>query len=102
MEMLLLGERIGADEALRLGLVNRVVPPDKVTDSALENATAMSKCGPLALRQIKETVLKTWGLPLEQAFQIENERWRLIMRSEDAREGARAFMEKRPPHFSGR
>ena len=102
MEILLLGERFGAEDALRHGLLNRVVPPDKIMDTSMEIATSMSKLGPLALRKIKETVLKSWGLPLEQAFQIENESWRDIVRSEDAKEGARAFKEKRPPHYLGR
>ncbi len=102
MEILLLGEPIPAEEAHRIGLVNEVVPPEKLMARAEEIAHKLAECGPLALQAIKEAVLLTSGLRLEQAFEIENRISGRVMASEDAREGPRAFMEKRKPDFKGR
>lgn len=101
MEILLLGERMPAEEAHRIGLVNEVVEPDELLPRALEIARRLSRNGPLALRKIKEAVLRTSGLPLERAYEIENECSAVVMASQDAREGPRAFMEKREPVFTG-
>jgi enoyl-CoA hydratase len=101
MEILLLGERIPAEEAWRIGLINEVVEPDRLLPRAEELARRLAKNGPLALRKIKEAVWRTSGVPLQQAHQIENECAAVVMSSEDAREGPRAFMEKREPVFTG-
>ena len=101
MEILLLGDRISADEAWRIGLINEVVEPDRLMPRAEEIAARLAKNGPLSLRKIKEAVWRTSGLPLEQAHEIENECSAVVMSSKDAREGPRAFMEKRDPVFSG-
>lgn len=101
MEILLLGERMNAEEAHRIGLVNEVVEPDQVLARAQAVAERLARNGPLALRKIKEAVLRTSGLPLERAYEIENECSAVVMASRDAREGPRAFMEKRPPVFTG-
>ena len=102
MEILLLGDRISAQEAWRIGLVNEVVEPNQLMPRAEEIAHRLCQNGPLALRKIKETVWRTSGLPLERAYEIENECSAVVMQSEDAREGPRAFMEKREPVFRGR
>ena len=70
-------------------------------DKALELADKLSRNGPLAVRKIKEGVIRSSGLPLEQALQIENEVSAAVMSSKDAREGPRAFKEKRAPRFTG-
>jgi len=101
MEILLLGERMSAEEAHRIGLVNQVVEPEQVLPRAQAVAERLARNGPLALRKIKEAVLRTSGLPLERAYEIENECSAVVMASRDAREGPRAFMEKRPPVFTG-
>ena len=101
MEILLLGDRISAVEAHRIGLVNEVVEPDQLMPRAEELAHKLAANGPLALRKIKEAVLRTSGLPLEEAYAVENECAAVVMQSKDAREGPRAFMEKRPPVFTG-
>ena len=101
MEILLLGDRMSAWEAHRVGLINEVVAPEELLPRAEEIARRLAKNGPLALRKIKEAVLRTSGLPLEEAFAIENECSAAVMRSRDAREGPRAFMEKREPVFTG-
>jgi enoyl-CoA hydratase len=102
MRIMLLGDAIPAAEALRIGLVNEVVPRERLMPRALELAAKLAQNGPLALRKIKEAVLRSGGRPLEEAFDIEDECARAVMRSEDAREGPRAFMEKRPARFVGR
>jgi enoyl-CoA hydratase len=101
MEILLLGDRISAEEAHRIGLVNEVVEPEDVLPRAEEIARRLAKNGPLALRKIKEVVLRTNGLPLAEAFEIENECSAVVMTSKDAREGPRAFREKRDPVYTG-
>lgn len=102
MEILLLGEPMSAEEALRIGLINEIVPRERLMDRAFELARRIAANGPLAVRKIKETVLRSNGRPLEEAFSIEDECAREVLRSADAREGPRAFMEKRPPNFTGR
>jgi enoyl-CoA hydratase len=101
MEILLLGERISAEEAHRIGFVNEVVEPEQVMPRAREIALRLAKNGPLALRKIKEVVLRTNGMPILEAFEIENECSAVVMASRDAREGPRAFREKREPVFRG-
>src|SRR5882672_8598787 len=96
-----LGDRMPAAEAHRIGLVNEVVEPERVLPRAEELAARLAKNGPLALRKIKEAVLRTSGEPLARAYEIENECSAVVMASKDAREGPRAFMEKREPVFTG-
>ncbi len=102
MEILLLGDPISAQEALELGLINRIVPAGELHDAAEELAARLARNGPLALQAIKRTALATSGLPLEQAFALEARASAEVMRSEDAREGPRAFSEKRDPVYRGR
>ena len=102
MEILLTGNRIDAQEAWRLGLVNYVVPQEKLIAKAEELAATIAQNGPLAVRKIKEAVRRTSGRPYEEAFKIENEIAREVMKSEDAKEGPRSFMEKRKPNYKGR
>lgn len=100
-ELLLLGDHLDAADAFDLGLVNRVVPGDEVLACATDLAERMAANGPLALRTIKQTMLRADGLPLLDAFAVEDDGARVVMRSNDAKEGARAFAEKRPPEFTG-
>jgi len=100
-EILLTGERITAQAALQMGLVNRVVPPDEVLPTARALAAAMAKNGPLALRKVKEVMLRSSGRSLQEGFTAEDDAIRQVLRSQDAREGSKAFMEKRAPRFTG-
>lgn len=102
MEILLLGERMSADEALRIGLINEIVAADDLQARATEVAQRIAENGPLAVAACKEAVIRTSGLELEQAFLIENEISARIMRTEDAVEGPKAFMEKRKAVYRGR
>ena len=101
MEILLTGDRISAEEAVRIGFVNEIVAKEEVMPRALEFAERLAKNAPLALRAIKEAVIRTSGLPLEEAYLIEHEISAAVMRSKDAREGPKAFIEKREPVFRG-
>ena len=101
LEILMIGDPFSAQEALDLGLLNHVVPKDALMEKALELAGKLADNGPLAVRKIKEGVMRSSGLPLEQAYAVENEVSAVVMRSSDAREGPRAFKEKRKPKFTG-
>jgi enoyl-CoA hydratase/carnithine racemase len=101
-EILLVGERISAVEALRIGLVNRVVPGDAVLTTAQALAETMAQNSPLAMRKAKEAMVASSGRPIDEAFGVEGQCIKVVLRSDDAREGSRAFMEKRRPNFAGR
>lgn len=99
MEILLTGDRITAQEAYEIGLVNKVVPLSELMPTAMKYAERICENGPLAVRAIKESVIR--GLCLEPAYSIERLLSMMVFMSEDAREGPRAFMEKRKPVFKG-
>jgi enoyl-CoA hydratase len=102
MELLLIGGTMTAEQALAAGLINRVVPAAKLTETVTAMAERIAANGPLAVRNIKRSVLACEGLPLEQAF-AEELRWAAeVFTSDDAVEGPRAFAEKRKPQFKGR
>jgi len=102
MEILITGDPISAEEAHRVGLVNEIVPQDELLGRAEAVARRVAENGPLAVQKIKEALLRTNGLPFSEAFAIETECAREVMRSHDAVEGPLAFMEKRKPVFTGR
>ncbi|MBI2963101.1 MAG: enoyl-CoA hydratase/isomerase family protein [Deltaproteobacteria bacterium] len=102
MQILLTGDALPAATAFEIGFVNEIVPREKLLERAFELAARIAENGPLAVRKIKEAVIRSQGRPLEEAFAIEEECSREVMRSADAREGPRAFMEKRRPNFTGR
>jgi enoyl-CoA hydratase len=100
LELLLTGKTIDARRAYDIGLINRVVPAADLMPAALELAETICKNGPLAVRTAKEIAVRALGL--EQGFVLERVLGARVMASEDAREGPRAFTEKRPPKFTGR
>jgi enoyl-CoA hydratase len=102
MEMLMVGDPVSAQEAHRIGLVNYVVPADQVMLKTEELARKIAGNGPVAIRTIKETVLRALSMSLEDGFQLENEAARMVLATDDAKEGPRAFIEKRKPRYSGR
>lgn len=102
MEMALTGEPVDAAHALRIGLVNRVVPAADVVTVAERFARTICLGAPVALAKSKEAIVRTNGRPLDEAFAIETECTIANARTEDAKEGPRAFMEKRDPVFQGR
>ena len=102
MEVILVGDNITAAHAHRIGMVNYVVPQSELMAKAEEFAAKIAENGPLAVRKAKEAVLRGISLPLKEAERIENEAVAQVMASEDAREGPRAFAEKRTPQYKGR
>ncbi len=101
LEMILTGGRIDAREALRIGLVERVVPATEVLSSAQALARTLAEKAPVALRYAKEAVVKGLGLPLEDGLRLENDLATLLRTTDDRIEGAKAFLEKRKPRFTG-
>jgi enoyl-CoA hydratase len=102
MEMLLVGEPISATEALRLGLINKIVSSGQALPRAMEMAERIAANGPLAVREIKRTVNAMAGMTVADASSLEDEARGRIMASADANEGLAAFVERRRPKFQGR
>ena len=102
LELLLTGDRIDATEALRIGLVNKVVFRDRLLAEAEALLARMSANAPLALRAALEAVNAGLDRPLAEGLEGEASLFAEVAASEDAREGLRAFAEKRPPRFTGR
>lgn len=102
MHLLLTGEPIAAEEALRVGLVNEVVQGEQVLPRAMALAERVARNGPLAVRAVKRTALAGSGLALAEAYALEDAAKAEVLASADAREGPRAFVEKREPRFDGR
>jgi enoyl-CoA hydratase len=102
LELILTGQRISAQEAWRLGLVEQVVPRERLLPTAEELAQTIVARAPLAVKYAKEAVVRGLELPLEEGLKVENELSILLRTTEDRMEGARAFKEKRPPRFKGR
>jgi crotonobetainyl-CoA hydratase len=105
-ELLLTGRRMPAPEAARWGLVNEVVPGDRLQPAALDLACRIRRSAPLAVAAVKEITRRTEGQGIEDAFDTLRgpgmPRYRAVLASQDALEGPRAFAEKRPPLWTGR
>ena len=102
LELLLTGEMVDAQEALRIGLVNRVVPKDKLMAEAEALVRKMIANGPVALRFTLEAVNSGLELPLAEAQYLEATLFGLICTTADMKEGTQAFLEKRPAKFTGK
>lgn len=102
LRLILLGEEIDASEALRIGLVSRVVPSEELDSAAQAIADAIAARGPIATRLAKEAVHRGVEMPLDQALRYELDLTVLLQSTADRAEGVRAFAEKRPPRFIGR
>ncbi|HZP46715.1 MAG TPA: enoyl-CoA hydratase-related protein [Candidatus Binataceae bacterium] len=102
LEMLYTGNRIGASEALRLGLVDHVVPMSQLMSKCEAIAAEICKSAPLAVQRIKYVALHGLDLPLADGLRLEREHYEWLQTTEDSREGALAFAEKRPPDWKGR
>ncbi|MDO8532556.1 MAG: enoyl-CoA hydratase-related protein [Dehalococcoidia bacterium] len=101
-EMALTGKLIDAQEAWRLGLVNRVVPHDELPRATREMALHIASLSPEALRLCKETILMVQDVEFNKALLVARDQRVLARLTEDAEEGVRAFLEKRPPQWKGR
>ncbi len=101
LEMILTGARLSAAQALAIGLVERVVPAERVLAETLDLARALAAKAPVALRYAKEAVVKGLELPLADGLRLEGDLSTLLRTTDDRREGARAFLEKRTPKWTG-
>jgi enoyl-CoA hydratase len=101
-ELLLTGRHITAPEALAFGLIGRVVPDGEALAAALEIAAMIAANGPVAVRAILRTIRETEGMAENDAFAIEAKIGKSVFASEDAKEGPRAFAEKRQPVYRDR
>jgi enoyl-CoA hydratase len=101
-DLLLTGRLISAAEALRIGLIGHVVPDGQALDTALEIAGNIAANGPRAVRAILATMRETEGLPEREAFVVESKIGMAVFGTEDAKEGPRAFAQKRRPQFRDR
>jgi len=102
LEMLLTGDIINAEEALQIGLVSKVVPPESLEKEAQKLAETIAAKGPIALRYLKEAVNKGLDMTLEQGLRLEADLYFLLHTTADRAEGITSFLEKRPPKFKGR
>lgn len=102
LEMVLLGEAIDAAEALRIGLVSRVVTSEELMAEAMKVAGELADKGPISLRYAKEAINKGMDMTLEQGLRLEADLYFLLHTTEDRTEGIRAFQEKRKPRFQGK
>jgi len=101
-EFVLTGDRIKAEHAREMGLVNAVYPPEKLTDAARGLAMKLASKSPVALRLAKRLVDAAYDADLRTGLDLELQAFSLCFSTEDAREGIRAFVEKRQPKFKGR
>jgi len=102
MELILSGDRVGADHAFRIGLVNRIIPAETLLEETLEYAGRLAARAPLAQQAAKEVVLAAYGKAIEDALRMESRSFYDLGRTEDLDEGTTAFREKRDAKFKGR
>ncbi|MEC9439456.1 MAG: enoyl-CoA hydratase-related protein, partial [Chloroflexota bacterium] len=102
MWILLSGERLSAEEALKYGLINEIVSAPELMSEAEKRASIICENGPLAVRAIKELAVKSQYMQLEQGLRMEVMMQSLLKTTEDAVEGPKAFTEKRKPIFKGK
>ncbi|MCZ2130653.1 MAG: enoyl-CoA hydratase/isomerase family protein [Bacteroidia bacterium] len=102
MELVLTGTFISADEALKYGLVNKIVPVEVYLDEALKLAAKIAEKSPIAVQMAKESVLKAFEMPLQEALFFERKNFYMLFATEDQKEGMAAFVEKRKANFKGK
>ena len=102
LEMLLTGDPVTAEEALAMGLVNRIAKPERLLETARTLATRILRNGPVAAALTLQAVNRGCEMPLSEALDWEVSQYALSCATDDVREGTRAFLEKRKPRFRGR
>lgn len=101
-EICLTGDPLDAQEAYRVGIVNRVVPPDRLMAEARAVAEKLAGKSPVTLRLIKQAINEGYSVPLETGLAVESKAWAVAFATEDRTEGVAAFLEKRTAAFKGR
>lgn len=101
LELILSGDIIDAGEALKIGLVHKILPPADLLSEVEKTATTMAAKGPFALKYAKEAILKGLDLTLEQGLRLEADLYMLLHTTQDRAEGIKAFQQKRPAQFKG-
>jgi len=101
-EILLMGQHIDAQEAYRIGLINKIVPRDKLMSTAREWADLICQAGPLQVRSVKEAMIRGYSMPLDDSLRLEREISNRLRSTEDFLEGTKAFIEKRKPNWKGK
>jgi enoyl-CoA hydratase len=101
-ELTYTGAMIDAHEALGYGLIEKVVPDTDLMDAAMDLAATIMKKGPLAVAAAKKVLNRTRDLPLAAGLELESDFWAALTATEDMKEGARAFIEKRKPEYKGK
>ena len=99
MDILLTGRLLAAEEALTMGLINRIVEREQLEAEAMTLARTVAGNGSLAVQRIKEAVWRQADMPLDEAYELESQLGEDVFRSDEAREGLAAFAEKREPSF---
>jgi len=102
MELVLTGTFISADQAHYYGLANKVVPVEFYLSEAIKMATLIAEKSPIAVQLAKESVLRAYEMPLQEALYFERKNFYMLFASEDQKEGMAAFVEKRKPDFKGK
>lgn len=102
MEWILSGKRISAKEALHYGIINSTFAEEVLMEETLKFASTIAKQAPVAVRLIKESILKAVDYPLYEGMQYERKNFYMLFATEDQKEGMRAFKEKRKPEFKGK
>ncbi|MBR9917522.1 enoyl-CoA hydratase [bacterium] len=102
MEMVLTGEFIDAKEALRIGLINKIVPVELYLSETVKLAEKIADKSPIAVQLAKESVLKAFEQPLQEALSFERKNFYMLFATEDQKEGMSAFIEKRKADFKGK
>lgn len=102
MELVLTGKFISAEEAMDYGLVNKVVPVEFYLEEAVKLASEIAAMSPIAVQMAKESVKRSFEVPLEEGLHFERKNFYMLFSSEDQKEGMNAFVEKRRPDFKGK
>lgn len=102
MELILTGRFFNAQEAFQMGLVNRVLPPEKCLDEAMAMAKEIADRSPVAVRVAKEAVLRAFETGLTDGLDYERKMFYMLFATEDQKEGMKAFMEKRKAQYTGK
>ena len=101
-EILYTGRQVQADEALSVGLVNQVVPPEELDDAVTEMANTLANAAPIAIQLTRRELYRGLEGTFDGQLEMELYHQRFVQGSRDSKEGPRAFMEKREPNFEGR